>query len=246
MANNIRVNVLYNAAARVYSPGYDVALSLTEVEFMNNDSAPDSDPLNLVTRWQSGSQTAAQQLFDRYVERLLLLARWHISDRLRPRIDPDDVVQSVFRTFFIRLRNDSFTFDEADDLFKLLARITLHKTLRQVAFHRAARRSPEREIRSNNEDDDTIMQLLDTEPDPETVVEFADHLKVFLSKFSVQEQQIIEMRLQGHTSEEIADKLGTYDRKIRRVLERIHALALQEHEAEVTESIPAAPDHSKV
>ena len=74
------------------------------------------------------------------------------------------------------------------------------------------------------------MQLMDTEPDPTTVVEFADHLKTFLSKFSTQEQQIIEMRLQGHTSEEIAEKLGTYDRKIRRVLERIHALALQEHQ----------------
>lgn len=189
-----------------------------------------SDPLQLIERWQSGSQTAAQQLFDNYVERLLLLARWHISDRLRTRIDPDDVVQSVFRTFFIRIKNDSFTFDEADDLFKLLARITLHKTLRQVAFHRAARRSPERErAASSSGEDDSLMQLMDTEPDPETIVEFADHLKTFLSKFSTQEQQIIEMRLQGHTSEEIAEKLGTYDRKIRRVLERIHALALQEH-----------------
>jgi RNA polymerase sigma-70 factor, ECF subfamily len=192
---------------------------------------PASDPLKLIERWQSGSQTAAQQLFDNYVERLLLLARWHISDRLRTRIDPDDVVQSVFRTFFFRVKNDSFTFDEADDLFKLLARITLHKTLRQVAYHRAARRTPEREhAGSKVGEDDALMQLMDTEPDPETVVEFADHLKMFLSKFSTQEQQIIELRLQGHTSDEIAEKMGTYDRKIRRVLERIHALALQEHQ----------------
>lgn len=204
-------------------------------------SEPLPDPLKLIERWQSGSQTAAQQLFDNYVERLLLLARWHISDRLRTRIDPDDVVQSVFRTFFIRIKNDSFTFDEADDLFKLLARITLHKTLRQVAFHRAARRSPEREHAvSKNGEDDSLMQLMDTEPDPETIVEFADHLKTFLSKFSTQEQQIIEMRLQGHTSEEIAEKLGTYDRKIRRVLERIHALALQEH----AETLAAEAKHA--
>lgn len=194
---------------------------------------PVADPLKLVERWQSGSQTAAQQLFDNYVNRLLLLARWHISDRLRTRIDPDDVVQSVFRTFFFRVKNDSFTFDEADDLFKLLARITLHKTLRQVAYHRASRRSPEREQPASRTEDDALMQLMDTEPDPETVVEFADHLKTFLGKFSNQEQQIIELRLQGHTSEEIAEKLGTYDRKIRRVLERIHAQAIQEHAQEL-------------
>jgi RNA polymerase sigma-70 factor (ECF subfamily) len=191
---------------------------------------PANDPLHLIQRCQTGSETAAQQLFDRYVERLLVLARWHISEKLRSRIDPEDVVQSVFRTFFIRLRNESFTFDEADDLFKLLTRITLHKTLRQVAFHRAARRNPERELKPASNDQDRIMEVLDTEPDPETVVAFADQLKTFLSKFSEQEQQIIELRLQGHTSEEIAEKLGTYDRKVRRVLERIHAVALQDQE----------------
>ncbi len=191
-----------------------------------------NDPRQLIERWQTGSETAAQQLFDRYVEKLLVLARWHISEKLRSRIDPEDVVQSVFRTFFIRLKNESFTFDEADDLFKLLTRITLNKTLRQVAFHRAARRSPEREMGKGNSEQDSIMQVLDTEPDPQTVVAFADHLKSFLGKFSEQEQQIIEMRLQGHSSEEIAQKLGTYDRKIRRVLERIHAVALQDQEAE--------------
>jgi RNA polymerase sigma-70 factor, ECF subfamily len=189
---------------------------------------PTSDPLNLVARWRSGSETAAQQLFDQYVQRLLTLARWHISEKLRGRIDPEDVVQSVFRTFFIRVRNNGFSFDEADDLFKLLTRITLHKTLRQVAFHRAARRNPERELGKGNSEQDAIMQVLDTEPDPETVVAFADHLKMFLEKFTQQDQQIIELRLQGYTSEEIAEKLGTYDRKVRRVLERIHAVALQE------------------
>jgi RNA polymerase sigma factor (sigma-70 family) len=191
-----------------------------------------SDPRHLVLRWQSGSQTAAQELFDRYVQRLLLLARWHISEKLRSRIDPEDVVQSVFRTFFIRLRNDSFTFDEADDLFKLLTRITLHKTLRQVAYHRAARRNPARESGTGSPEQDPILQVLDTEPDPETVVAFADQLKTFLAKFSPQEQQIIEMRLQGHTSDEIAKTLGTYDRKVRRILERIHAVAASEQDGE--------------
>jgi RNA polymerase sigma factor (sigma-70 family) len=189
---------------------------------------PPSDPRLLIERWQSGSETAAQQLFDRYVERLLLLARWHISEKLRSRIDPEDVVQSVFRTFFVRVRNDHFSFDEADDLFKLLTRITLHKTLRQVAFHRAARRNPEREQSKGSQDQDGLLQILDTEPDPQTVVAFTDHLKNFLVKFPPQDQQVIELRLQGYSSEEIAERLGTYDRKVRRVLERIHAVALQE------------------
>jgi RNA polymerase sigma-70 factor (ECF subfamily) len=202
-------------------------------------STSGSDPRHLIEQWQSGSETAAQQIFDKYVERLLVLARWHISEKLRSRIDPEDVVQSVFRTFFLRVRNDRFTFDEADDLFKLLTRITLHKTLRQVAFHRAARRNPAREAAKGNDDQDQIMQILDTEPDPETVVAFTDQLKTFLTKFSPQEQEIIEMRLQGYTSEDIAQKLGTYDRKVRRILERVHAVALQDNEEKGEDSASA-------
>ena len=54
------------------------------------------------------------------------------------RVDPEDVIQSAFRTFFVRVRNDEFTFDGENDLFKLLVRLTVNKALRQIAHHRAA------------------------------------------------------------------------------------------------------------
>ena len=42
------------------------------------------------------------------------------------------------------------------------------------------------------------------------------------------ERQVIEMRLQGCSNEEIEKKLGIYDRKIRRYIEHVRALAEQE------------------
>ena len=62
----------------------------------------------LVERWQSGDQSAAKQLFDTYVDRLVALARRRISQRLNSRLDPEDVVQSVFRTFFERAKEGRF------------------------------------------------------------------------------------------------------------------------------------------
>ena len=55
-----------------------------------------------------------------------------------------------------------------------------------------------------------------------------DHLEHFLQQLPQLDRQILEMRLQGLSTEAIAEKLGTYDRKIRRVLERIRAVALDE------------------
>jgi DNA-binding CsgD family transcriptional regulator len=40
-----------------------------------------------------------------------------------------------------------------------------------------------------------------------------------------EERQILEMRLQGYSNDEIAEKLGIYDRKIRRIIERIRGIA---------------------
>src|SRR5437588_11519909 len=107
--------------------------------------AEPTDDRALVELWRAGDQKAAQQLFDNYVDRLVPLARRRISQRLASRVDPEDVVQSVFRTFFDRARAGQFSIHDADDLCKLLTRITVHKTLRQVAFHRAAKRDPKLE-----------------------------------------------------------------------------------------------------
>jgi RNA polymerase sigma-70 factor (ECF subfamily) len=181
----------------------------------------------LLDLWRTGDQDAARHLFDAYVDRLVALARRRISLRLTSRIDPEDVVQSVFRTFFQHAREGRFRVEEQESLYRLLVRITVHKTLRKIAFHTAARRNPDKE--SGGPECQTQLQaLLDREPTPEEAVAFLDQLECFFSQLRPQERQILEMRLQGYGTEEIAEKLGTYDRKIRRILERVRGLAEQE------------------
>ncbi len=182
----------------------------------------------LLDLWRAGDERAARQLFDCHVDRLVALARRRISQRLAGRIDPEDVVQSVFRTFFHRAKEGQFCIAEQDDLCKLLVRITVHKTLRKVAFHQAGKRDLQREVGRGKEPDDQLQEVLGREPSPEEAVAFIDQLEHFLSRLAPQERQILEMRLQGCSNEEIATKLGIYDRKIRRVIERIRGLAEQE------------------
>src|SRR5207244_9396381 len=108
----------------------------------------------------------------RYIDRLLVLARRRISQRLASRVDPEDIVQSVFRTFFGRLKDGQFVFADQDDLCKLLVRITLHKTLRQVAFHKAAKRDPGLETEQGEHHQERLLPLLDGEPTPEPEMAF--------------------------------------------------------------------------
>ena len=147
---------------------------------------------------------------------------------MNSRLDPEDVVQSVFRTFFTRLKNDQFEITDDDDLSKLLVRITLHKTLRQIAYHRAARRDPGHEAPQGELSQHDIMQVMTKEPTPVTVVTFIDQLDHFLGRLSPEEQQILTLRLQGFSTDEIAGQINSYDRKVRRVLERVKALVQKE------------------
>lgn len=182
----------------------------------------------LIDMWRAGDEQAARELFDRYAERLLALARRRLSQRMASRVDPEDVVQSVFRTFFYRAKEGQFDFQGQDDLSKLLVRITVHKTLRQIEFHKAAKRDPGMEAAQSDPDHDRLKEVLDGEPTPEAAITFLDQLEHFLGQLNPDERQILELRLQGESNRDIAKKLGIYDRKIRRVLERVKALAEQE------------------
>jgi RNA polymerase sigma-70 factor (ECF subfamily) len=183
---------------------------------------------SLLDLWRAGNQEAARVLFERYSDRLVALARRHINQRLARRIDAEDIVQSVFRTFFRRAQNGDLHLYDPDHLCALLARITIHKALDQISFHKAAKRDFNLDADSGTPDHDLVAQVLDQEPTPEAVNLFLDHLEHLLSRLAPDEQKVLEMRMQGYTVEEIARRLNTYDRKIYRILERIRALAEQE------------------
>jgi RNA polymerase sigma-70 factor (ECF subfamily) len=186
---------------------------------------PPHDDRELVAAYRAGSDTAARILFDRYCEKLLRLAQRRIGHQLAGRIDPEDIIQSAFRTFFIHIRRDEFTFAQQNDLFKLLVRLTVHKTLRQIAYHRAAKRDPNREVTRIINDRDLWEQFVSQEPPPEAEVTLLEEMERFLSLFSQFERQVLELRLQGYSTREIAQMLNTYDRKIRRILERVQKTA---------------------
>jgi len=188
-------------------------------------SEPRPGDLELISNFKAGSQSAAQELFDRYCERLMRLAKRRIGQRMTSRVDPEDVIQSAFRTFFIRVRNDEFSFHEEDDLFKLLVRLTVHKTLRQLAFHRAGKRNPELEAAQGSDAQDLLQQVSGDEPSPDAAVALIDEFDRFLRQLPPLDRQVLALKLQGYSTVEIAEQIGSYDRKVRRILERIQNMA---------------------
>src|SRR5205814_9549174 len=107
--------------------------------------APDPSFDRLMTRLRAGDDDAAAEVFRRFTHRLIGLARSRLDHLIRSKVDPEDILQSVYRTFFSRQARDGFRLDSWDSLWGMLTVITVRKCDYRRKFFRAARRDVGRE-----------------------------------------------------------------------------------------------------
>jgi len=192
----------------------------------------DESSTDLVDRWRGGDEDAASELHQRYGERLVMLARRRMANKWQGRFDPEDVVQSVFRTMFRRTQAGSFEFQKDDDFWKLMVTITLNKVRNRV---RGKKRDPDRE---KNQFDDGLAAVMSREPGTADVVAFTDLLDTIQKRLSPIEQQLLNLRLEGYTQEEIAEQNEVDVRTVRRRLNKIREKVAEFAEDMADESSP--------
>ncbi len=186
----------------------------------------------LIDRLRSGSpdisDEAARRVWEHYLPRLLTLARRHLDRRIRVLQDEEDVVQSMGRSFFNRLRRGEFDLADRDALWALLVTITLNKARNAADRHFAARRDVRRVEplpRSDASLPDAPYQLFDPEADEPTPAEAAalnEALECRLRDLHDPDlRHVALMKLDGYSNREIADALRCGERTVERKLNLI-------------------------
>src|SRR5438105_1988757 len=69
----------------------------------------------------------ARAVFERFTRRLIGLARSQLDVRLQYKVDPEDVVQSAYKSFFLRYGEGALATEGWDGLWGMLTVITLRK-----------------------------------------------------------------------------------------------------------------------
>lgn len=148
------------------------------------------------------------------------LARKHLGTQLQHKIDPEDVVQSAYKSLLLRYGEGAMSADGGDGLWGLLTVITVRKCADRVRFHRAERRDVRREAPGGQEVA-PWSEALSREPTPEEAVVLAEVVEELLRRLESDDRVVIEMSLQGFTTQEISEQTGRAERSVRRLRERV-------------------------
>jgi RNA polymerase sigma-70 factor (ECF subfamily) len=161
----------------------------------------------LLQRARDGDAAALNELARTYESDLRIAARVHLGPALRPYLDSIDLVQSVHRSLIRGLRDDRFAFDNSAGLIALALTMVRRKIARQWRRHRRQMRldSP---LNVAENATDVLATLTSRSAEPGRAVAIRDSMTRLCRDLNDIDRQLLELRLQGWNTSEIAEQLG--------------------------------------
>ncbi len=189
-----------------------------------------------VSHWidqaKEGDSVAAHQLWHHYFDRLVRSVRQNLRGQNRGMSDEEDIVVSVFESFYRAAENGRFPeLSGRDDLWRLLLKMSARKIVDKRRHDQRQRRGAGAAVRSLDDrgDDEAVLQVIGDEPSPEMVVMMTESLERLMKHLGDgQLQEIAVGKLEGFSNAELAQRLECSERTIERRLHLIREKCQQE------------------
>ena len=191
-----------------------------------------------VTRWIEGLKNndprAASALWERFVGRMLAVARQRLGDASRRVADEEDVVLAAFERFHHGVRQGRFPrLNDRDDLWAILFTLTTRHAARQLRDQGRDKRG-EGLVRGDSALADA-PEPVDDAPTPAEALLLQENMSRLLDALGDDSlRQIALARMEGYTNAEIAAQLGRSEVTVERRLRLIRAIWQQGDEDEPT------------
>jgi DNA-directed RNA polymerase specialized sigma24 family protein len=183
-----------------------------------------------VTQWldqlRAGNPAAAQPLWERYFRRLVGLARKRLQDTPRGVADAEDVALSAFHSFCRGVEAGRFPqLHDRANLWHLLVVITARKAQRFAEHEGRLKRGGSARL----EEGVNLDQLVGSEPTPEFAAMVAEECRrLFAALEDAELERVAQRKMEGYTTDEIAQELGYVSRTVERKLRLIRTVWSQE------------------
>jgi RNA polymerase sigma-70 factor (ECF subfamily) len=178
----------------------------------------------LMSSLRRGEADAARAVFDRFARRLIGLAATRLPPALAAKVSPEDVVQSVFRSFFQRYEEGRLDPESWDSLWTLLTVLTVRKCGHKIEHFRTDKRDVRREAAPLRVSDSAPdWDAPGPDPTPSEAAMLTETLQEVLDGLRESQRPIVLLRLQGYSHQEISRQVGCTERTVERVLKNVRS-----------------------
>lgn len=187
---------------------------------------------NWIDQIKEGDSIAAHQIWRHYFDRLVRSVRTNLRGQNRGASDEEDIVISVFESFYRAAEKGRFPdLSDRDDLWRLLLKMSARKIVDKRRHDQRQRRGAGVRVHSLDHagENDAIIQVIGDEPTPEMVLIMEESFERLISHLGVgQLQEIAVAKLEGLSNAEIAERLECSERTVERRLHLIREKCQQE------------------
>ncbi len=183
--------------------------------------ANEPDISDLIARAKAGDETAIREFLTQFEPEVRIMVRGRLPRMLRTQFDSMDFVQAVWQSFFVDLRSSSRQFENVQHLRGFLAGVARnkvyeeHRRLTRTKKHALGREQSLYVRRGSRE---VELGLISPEPTPSQTVQASDRLAQLVAGCGPLEAQVITLRHQEMTFDEIARRTGLSERSVRRII----------------------------
>ncbi|MDG2222698.1 MAG: ECF-type sigma factor [Rubripirellula sp.] len=188
-----------------------------------------------VSHWihlvKAGDSVAANRIWQHYFDRLTRLVRARMYGQNRAVSDEEDIVLSVFESFYAAAENGRFPdLSDRDDLWRLLLRMSARKVVDKRRHDQRQRRGGDAKVHSlNHSGDEDVIVAIGDEPSPEMVLMMQESVEEVFSHLGVgQLRELAGAKLEGYSNAELAERFGCSERTIERRMHLIREKCQQE------------------
>jgi RNA polymerase sigma-70 factor (ECF subfamily) len=161
----------------------------------------------LLRRARAGEADALTRLTEQYEPKVRIVARVLVGPAMRPYLDSVDVVQSVHRSLVAGLRDGKHDLSSPDHLVALAVTMLRRKVASLWRHLQKQRRLSGGEMAPGGPPE-PLDARPGAAPDPAVEAAARDAAWRIIAGLTEPEQRMLELRLQGYSTDEIAARLG--------------------------------------
>ncbi|MEM7557566.1 MAG: sigma-70 family RNA polymerase sigma factor [Planctomycetota bacterium] len=177
----------------------------------------------MLAKLKEGDEHAAQEIWDRFFDRVRGLAKKKLGNLPQRTADEEDIALSAINALYQGARDGRFKeLEDRDDLWQILCMVTSRKAA--SAWRKKSARLEVGESVFDQPEAEHLMgiqHIADVQPDVAYLESLSQTSCELLEGLDERQQEIALLKLQGFKNQEIAEKIGRSVKTVERYLKSI-------------------------